>query len=207
MVFAVKPCRKKHKIYFYVTNVFFDAGDLGECMETFLGPCRLKKPPKIALHFSESITIGISIQTGRLLPRVILASCWPCHRAVRKMTSRKSYWVSGAELPDLLRRPHLPAFCVDFNRFENSAAAVASLATSKVLVWICPESLDSVTCLGEPNHMRRYLFKFGCRRPQKSSLFYHFWSVFWDPFVPRENSFLQYFTKISQKFSETRLPA
>ena len=68
-------CRKKYNFYFYVTNVFFDAGERGECMETFLGPCRLEKPPKITLHFSESITIGISIQTGHLLPRVILASC------------------------------------------------------------------------------------------------------------------------------------
>ena len=68
-------CRKKYKFYFYVTNVFFDAGERGESMETFLGSCRLEKPPKITLHFSESITIGISIQTGHLLPRVILASC------------------------------------------------------------------------------------------------------------------------------------
>ena len=152
-----EPCRKNYNFYFYVTNVFFDAGERGECMETFLGPCRLEKPPKIALHFSESITIGISIQTGHLLPRVILASCWPCHRAARKMTSRKSYWVSEAELPDLLCRPHLPTFWVGFNRFENSDAAVASLATRNVLVWICPESLDSVTCLGEPNHIRNAL--------------------------------------------------
>ena len=70
-----QPCRKNYNFCFYVTNVFFDAGERGECMETFLEPCRLEKPPKIALHFSESITIGISIQTGRLLPRVILASC------------------------------------------------------------------------------------------------------------------------------------
>ena len=131
-----EPCRKNYNFYFYVTNVFFDAGERGECMETFLGPCRLEKPPKITLHFSESITIGISIQTGHLLPRVILASCWPCHRAARKMTSRKSYWVSEAELPDLLCRPHLPTFWVVFNRFENSDAAVASLATRNVLVWI-----------------------------------------------------------------------
>ena len=68
-------CQKKYKIYFYVTNLFLDAGGRGEYMETFIGPCRLEKPPKIALHFSESITIGISIQTGHLLPRVILASC------------------------------------------------------------------------------------------------------------------------------------
>ena len=68
-------CRKKYKIYFYVTNVFVVTGDRRECLRTFLGPYRLEKPPKIALHFSESITIGISIQTGHLLPRVILASC------------------------------------------------------------------------------------------------------------------------------------
>ena len=146
-------CRKNYKFYFYVTNVFFDAGERGECMETFLGPCRPENPPKITLHFSESITIGISIQTGHLLPRVILASCWPSHRAARKMTSRKSYWVSEAELPDLLCRPHLPTFWVVFNRFENTGAIVASLATVYVLVWICPESLDSVACLREPNHM------------------------------------------------------
>ena len=148
-----KTCRKFYNFYFYVTNVFFDVGEHRECMETFLGPCRLEKPPKIALHFSESITIGISIQTGHLLPRIVLASCWPCHRAARKMTSRKRYWVSEAELPDLLWRPHLPTFWVGFNRFENSDAAVASLATRNVLVWICPESLDSVACLREPNHM------------------------------------------------------
>ena len=59
-----EPCRKKYNFYFYVTNVFFDAGERGECMETFLGLCRLEKPPKIALHFSKSITIGISIQMG-----------------------------------------------------------------------------------------------------------------------------------------------
>ena len=121
-------------------------------METFLGHCRLEKPLKIALHFSESITIGISIQTGHLLPRVILASCWPCHRAARKMTSRKSYWVSEAELPDLLSRPHLPTFWVVFNYLENPGAAVASMTPCKVLVWICPESLGCVTCLPEPDH-------------------------------------------------------
>ena len=144
---------KKYNFYFYVTNVYFDAGDRGECMETFLESYRLEKRLIFALYFTESITIGISIQTGHLLPRVIMASYWPCHRAARKMTSRKSYWVSEAELPDLLCRPHLPTFCVGFNRFGNSDAAVASLATAYVLVWICPESLDSVTCLGEPNHM------------------------------------------------------
>ena len=145
-----EPCRKNYNFYFYVTNVFFDAGERGECMETFLGLCRLENPPKIALHFSESITIGISIQTGHLLPRVILTSWWPCHRAPRKMTSCKSYWVSGAELPDLHWRPHLPTFCVGFNRFENSDAAVASLATRNVLVWICPETghafLNQIIC-------------------------------------------------------------
>ena len=129
-----EPCRKKYNFYFYVTNVFFDAGERGECMETFLGPCRLENPPKITLHFSESIIIGISIQTGHLLPRIILASYRPCHRAARKMTSRKSYWVSEAELPDLLCRPHLPTFWMVFNRFENSGATVASLATVYVLV-------------------------------------------------------------------------
>ena len=150
-----EPFRKKYNFYFYITNVFFDAGERGECMGTLLGSYRLEKSPKIACHFSESITIGISIQTGHLLPRVILTSWWPCHRAPRKMTSCKSYWVSGAELPDLHWRPHLPTLCVGFNRFENSDEPEACLATSKVLVWICPESLESVTCLREPNHILR----------------------------------------------------
>jgi hypothetical protein len=103
-----EPCRKKYNFYFYVTNVFFDAGERGECMETFLGLWRLEKPPKISLHFSESITIGISIQNGHLLPRVILASCWPSHRAARKMTSRKSYWVSEGVLHTRAGRAHAP---------------------------------------------------------------------------------------------------
>ena len=34
-------CRKKYNFYFYVTNVFFDAGERRECMETFLGLYRL----------------------------------------------------------------------------------------------------------------------------------------------------------------------
>ena len=130
----MRTMSKKYNFYFYVINVFFDARERGECMETFLGSCRLEKQQKIALHFSESITIGISIQTGHLLPRIILASYRPCHRAARKMTSRKSYWVSEAELPDLLCRPHLPTFWMVFNRFENSGATVASLATRNVLV-------------------------------------------------------------------------
>ena len=96
--------RKYFNFYFYVTNVFVVTGDRRECLGTFLGPYRLEKPPKIALHFSESITIGNSIQTDRLLHRVILASCRPCHRAPRKMTSRKSYWVLEAPLQNLGRR-------------------------------------------------------------------------------------------------------
>ena len=153
-----EPWRKKYNFYFYITNVFCEAGEREECMETFLGLCRLEKPPKITLNFSESITIGISIQNGHLLPGVILASCWPSHRAARKMTSRKSYWVSEAELPDLLWRPHLPTCWVVSNRSEDSGATVASLAPRKVLVWICPESLDSATCLREPNHIGSHLW-------------------------------------------------
>ena len=106
-----EPCRKKYNFYFYVTNVFFEAGERGECMETFLGLCRLENEPKITLHFSESITIGISIQNGHLLPRVILASCWPSHRAARKMTSRKSYWVSEGVLHTRAGHAHVPTFC------------------------------------------------------------------------------------------------
>ena len=30
-------CRKKYKFYFYVTNVFFDAGDQGNFVGTFWG--------------------------------------------------------------------------------------------------------------------------------------------------------------------------
>ena len=41
--------------------------------------------------------------------------------------------------------------------------------------------------------MRRYLFRFRSGRPQKWSLFCHFWSVFLDPFVPRQNSFFTVF--------------
>ena len=33
-----KTCRKFYNFYFYVTNVFFDAGDHRECMEMFVGP-------------------------------------------------------------------------------------------------------------------------------------------------------------------------
>ena len=129
-----EPCRKFYNFYFYVANVLFDAAERGKCMGAFLEPCRLEKPPKNALHFSESIIIGIPIQTGHLLPRVILSSYWPCHRATGKMTSSKSYWVSEAELPDLQCRPHLPTFWMVFNRLAHSDAAVASLATRNVLV-------------------------------------------------------------------------
>ena len=47
-----KICRKIYTFLFYVVNVFFDAGELGECMETFLESYRLEKPPKFALYFS-----------------------------------------------------------------------------------------------------------------------------------------------------------
>ena len=103
-----EPCRKKYNFYFYVTNVFFDAGERGECMETFLGPCRLGKPPKITLHFSESIIIGISIQTEHLLLRVILAACWPCHRAARKITSCKEFLFPEGVLHTRVSLAHAP---------------------------------------------------------------------------------------------------
>ena len=37
---------------FHVANVFFDAGELGECMETFLESYRLEKPLIFALYFT-----------------------------------------------------------------------------------------------------------------------------------------------------------
>ena len=150
-----EPCRKNYNFYFYVANVLFDTAERVECLGAFLESYRLEKPPKIALHFSESIIIGIPIETGHLLLGVILSSYWPCHRAAGKMTPSKSYWVSEAELQDLQCRPHLPTFWLVFNRFANSDAAVASLATRNVLLWICPESLDIVACLRGPNHICR----------------------------------------------------
>ena len=54
--------RKKFNFYFHVGNVFFDAGEHGERMGTFLRCYRLEKSPNFALYFSHSITIGISIQ-------------------------------------------------------------------------------------------------------------------------------------------------
>ena len=59
-----KLCRKLYNFLFYVANVFFEAGGQGECMGTFLRSYRFEKPPKSTLHFSNSITIGISIQMG-----------------------------------------------------------------------------------------------------------------------------------------------
>ena len=150
---AWEICRKFLFFYFFITNVFLVTGDRRQCLKTFVRPIRLEKPPKYALDFSYSVIIGIPIQTGHLLLRVILSSYWPCHRASGKMTSSKSYWVSEAELPDLQCRPHLTTFWLVFNRLAHSDAAVASLATRNVLVWICPESLDSVACLREPNHI------------------------------------------------------
>ena len=87
-------CRKNYKILFYVTNVFFDDGECGECMKTFLGSYRLEKPPNFALYLPESITIGISIQIGHLLPLVIPASFCSCQRAARKMISWQEFLVS-----------------------------------------------------------------------------------------------------------------
>ena len=44
----------------YITEIY--AGDRGTCMGTSLESYRLEKLSKITLNFSESITIGISIQ-------------------------------------------------------------------------------------------------------------------------------------------------
>ena len=47
-----KWCRKFFNFLFYVANVFFDAGELEECMETFLESYRLEKPLFFALYFT-----------------------------------------------------------------------------------------------------------------------------------------------------------
>ena len=103
-------------------------------MGTFLGSYRLEKRSKSHGVSKNSITIGIPIQMSICRSLLLELHLRSLVKSAGKMTSCKSYWVSGAELPDLLRRPHLPTFCVGFNRFENSDAAVASLATRNVLV-------------------------------------------------------------------------
>ena len=47
-----KLCPKNNNFLFHVANVFFDAGELEECMETFLESSRLEKPLFFALYFT-----------------------------------------------------------------------------------------------------------------------------------------------------------
>ena len=82
---------KKYNFYFYVTNVFFDAGERGECMETFLGPRRLEKSSKITLHFSESITIGNSIQMDIGSTSLIMAIFGEVAKTAREVTSLQGF--------------------------------------------------------------------------------------------------------------------
>ena len=68
----MKSMSKKLKILFYVANVFFDAGEPGECARTFLGSYRLEKLSKSHGATDKSITIGIPIQIG-------ICYCTPLH--------------------------------------------------------------------------------------------------------------------------------
>ena len=74
---------------FHVANVFSDAGELGECMETFLESYRLEKPPNFALYFSYPIIIGISIQMAICCICLISVYFDPPGELARRESSRQ----------------------------------------------------------------------------------------------------------------------
>ena len=102
-----KPCRKIYNFLFYVTNVFFHAGEHGECIRTFLWSYRREKSSKITLDFVKSIIIGIPIQMVTCWRPSLRLHHWSREFTARKSTSSQKFWELFKTVENLACRSQL----------------------------------------------------------------------------------------------------